>query len=496
MNSIKNHYINGQWIEGEGTELCSTNPANGKIIWQGREANENEVAMASRSAHQSFIKWSEQTFSERAQFIKNFGHHIEKKQQELTLLIAQESGKPLWEATTEVASVIGKVNLSINAYKERTPEKAVNLSDGSGYIRYKPHGVVAVLGPFNFPAHLSNGHIIPALLAGNTVVYKPSELTPAVAALVMQCWHEAGLPPGVINCIQGGKTTAKHLLQQDIQGVYFTGSYAAGVEINQLFSHRPDIILALEMGGNNPLIIDSVKSMNAAVYQTLLSTFITAGQRCTCARRILIPDTHDGDLFLNQFIESASHLRLGAYHESPEPFMGPVISHQHALSHLKTEQSLIDMGGERLMHMSLLADNTGLLTPGIVDMSKVTQPIDIEIFAPLVQIYRYKHFTDALTLANQTSYGLAAGLFSDDLSHYQQFYQTIRSGIVNWNRPITGASGNLPFGGVGKSGNHRPSAYFAADYVAYPIASLEQSELTMPDHLLPGVLLSNAGRGT
>jgi succinylglutamic semialdehyde dehydrogenase len=320
-------------------------------------------------------------------------------------------------------------------------------------------------------------------------VYKPSELTPAVAEFILQCWHDSGLPAGVINGVQGGVDSAKVLLQQDIQGVYFTGSYATGLKINQYFQDRPDIILALEMGGNNPLIIDTVDNIQAAVYYSLLSSFITSGQRCTCARRVYIPDNAQGDKFLSEFITSSKSLRVGAYNDEPQPFMGPVISHEHALAHLQAQQALKMAGGHPLLEMTLLSNNSGLLSPGIIDMSNASNPPDEEIFGPLVQIYRYQNFEQALTLANQTRYGLAAGLFSNNQEHYQQFYHAIRAGLINWNRPTTGAASNLPFGGLGRSGNHRPSAYFTADFCVSPIASQEHPTLQMPLQQLPGVTI-------
>ena len=486
--SPKTHYIDGRWVEGIGRLFTSINPADGTEIWQGSNATEAEITDACDAAHRALANWSKIGVAIRTKHIQNFAKQVDARRQELTLLIARETGKPLWEAATEVSAVIGKVNLSIQAYQERTSEKEIVSPEATSHLRYKPHGVVAVLGPFNFPAHLSNGHIIPAILAGNTVVYKPSELAPAVAEFILQCWHDSGLPAGVINCVQGDATSAKLLLKQDIQGVYFTGSYHTARQINTFFSDKPEIILVLEMGGNNPLIIDEVKNLPAAVYYTLLSSFITAGQRCTCARRVLIADNAIGDEFLKQLITASKTLRVSAYTAIPEPFMGPVISHAHALMHLQAQFALKQAGGNALLAMSLLAENTGLLSPGIIDMTDVMNPSDEEIFAPLVQIYRYKNFEHALQLANQTRYGLAAGLLSDNQEHYQQFYQTVRAGLINWNRPTTGAASNLPFGGIGRSGNHHPSAYFAADYCAYPIASLEQSLLAMPVTQVPGLL--------
>ncbi len=485
----KGQYINGQWISGTGATLDSINPSYGSLFWQGVSATEQEITAASHAAHQALNSWSALDFVQRASYTQKFAQQVEKSRDQLAYLIALETGKPLWEAHTEVSAVVGKINLSIQAYHERTESKISEAPEANACLRFKPHGVVAILGAFNFPAHLSNGHIVPALLAGNTILYKPSDLTPAVAEFIMQCWHDSGLPPGVINCLQGDAACGKILLSQDIQGVYFTGSYQTGLRIHQQFSNKPEVILALEMGGNNPLVVDKVDDLTAAVYHTLLSTLITSGQRCTCARRVIIPDSVQGDEFLKQFIKACDSVKVGPFDQQPEPFMGPIIGHKQALKHLQTQQQLIESGGKPLLSMSLLAENTGLLSPGIIDMTYYSNPPDEEIFAPLVQIYRYSHFEQAIELANQTRYGLAAGLLSNDEQHYHQFYQKIRAGLINWNRPTTGAPSSLPFGGVGLSGNHRPSAYFAADYCSYPVASMEQTHLTKPAQILPGIVL-------
>jgi succinylglutamic semialdehyde dehydrogenase len=484
------HYINGHWHQGNGPSFISVNPADGRTLWEGREATPEEISLAYEAAHAALASWADLTLENRIIYLQKFSAQIDKRREELAQHIASETGKPLWEANTEVNSVIGKINLSIDSYHARTSTRESIGQDAISRLRYKPHGVVAVLGPFNFPAHLSNGHIIPALLAGNTIVYKPSELTPMVAAFIMSCWDQAELPAGVLNCVQGSANCAKRLLQHDIQAVYFTGSYKAGAEIHSHFSGRPEVLLALEMGGNNPLIIDEIDDIDAAVYTTLLSTLITSGQRCTCARRVFVPFSGTGDAFIERLIHAYERVKIGAFTEAPEPFMGPVIGAQHALNHLKAQTRLINLGGTPLMAMSLLRENTGFLSPGIIDMTQVALSPDEEIFAPFTQIYRYREFDEALIMANQTQYGLSAGLLSNNSSHYKQFYQTIRAGLVNWNKPTTGAASNMPFGGVGKSGNHRPTAYFAADYCAYPIASQELDNLEFPKQLLPGISFS------
>ncbi|MFA5959756.1 MAG: succinylglutamate-semialdehyde dehydrogenase [Tatlockia sp.] len=485
----KSHYLAGHWITGNGHPFFSVNPADASTVWQGHCATREEVMAACNAAHYALPGWSSETFQTRCHYILNFAKEIETRKTELAFLIALETGKPLWEALTEVNGVIAKAQLSIQAYEERVVEKHFTAAEAIARLTYKPHGVIAILGAFNFPAHLSNGHIIPALLAGNTLVYKPSELTPAVAEFITQCWHESGLPAGVMNCLQGDAQTGQFLMEADIQGVYFTGSYRTGKRINQYFSDKPEVILALEMGGNNPLVLGKTAHLEAAVYHALLSTMITAGQRCTCARRLIIPRNKTGDAFLQHYLTQLKKIKIGAFSEKPEPFMGPVIRYEQALTHLASQQQLLDSGASPLLTMRSLKEQTGFLSPGVVDMTAVKTPFDEEIFAPFVQVYRYESFEEALFLANQTRYGLAAGLLSEEVTEYEQFYKTIRAGLINWNRPTTGAVSTLPFGGVGLSGNHRPSAYFAADYCSYPIASMEECELTLPALQLPGITL-------
>lgn len=489
MNLTGQHFINGQWASSTDQPFYSLDPFTNQPIWQGNAANHAVVTDAVASAHNALKGWSGLSVEGRAHHLMQFATQVEKNRIELSKLISRETGKPLWESATEVGAVIGKIKLSIEAYKARTSEKITSYTDYQSCLRYKPHGVIAVLGAFNFPAHLSNGHIVPALLAGNTVVYKPSELTPAVGEFILRCWDESGLPAGVINGVQGAIQTGVDLLDSPIDGVFFTGSYQTGQRIHQQFSSRPEIILALEMGGNNPLVIDDIHDIPAAVYNTILSSFITAGQRCTCARRLLVADNTQGDHFITALIQASKALTIGHYLDTPEPFMGPVIGVQQARHYIDAQQQLINLGGAPLLKMSLMKQDSALLSPGIIDMTGVSNIPDKEIFAPFIQVYRYQQFEDALAIANNTRYGLSAGLFSSNAKHYQLFYDTIKAGLINWNRPTTGGASNLPFGGVGLSGNHRPSAYFAADYCAYPIANLEQSHLALPAEPLPGIHL-------
>jgi succinylglutamic semialdehyde dehydrogenase len=360
---------------------------------------------------------------------------------------------------------------------------------GKAFIRHKPHGVVAVFGPYNFPGHLPNGHIVPALIAGNTIVFKPSDLTPMVAQTMVKLWDAANLPKGVLNLLQGDITTGKALAAHDhIDGLFFTGSSNTGKLLHEQFAGHPGKILALEMGGNNPLIVAQVNDIDAAVHDIVQSAFITSGQRCTCARRLFIPNTAQGDAILARLIEVTKRIEVGQYDADEQPFMGAMISAKAAAMMAQAQAALIQLGAQVLVELTHLDSDTGFVSPGIIDVTNILDVLpDEEHFGPLLKVIRYNTFIDAIAEANNTKFGLSAGLIADDAQLYDQFFQQIRAGIVNWNRPITGASGAAPFGGIGESGNHRASAFYAADYCAYPVASVELEATTLPGTLNPGL---------
>lgn len=483
------HMINNRWCEGLGAPFTSHDAAKLNVIWRGNAAIAAQVDSAVAAARTAFVDWSLTPYAERLSAVQRFQQQLREHQQALTLAIAQEAGKPLWEAKTEAAAMVGKIDLSATAYEERTGAVAKPAPAGSeAWLRHRPHGVVAVFGPYNFPGHLPNGHIVPALLAGNTVVFKPSELTPMVAELTIKCWLAAGLPAGVINLVQGAKETGIALANhQDIDGLFFTGSSQTGNLLHQQYAGRPDKILALEMGGNNPLVVGEVADSRAAIHEIIQSAYISAGQRCTCARRLYLPANAQGDALLADLSIAVSKIRVGAYDAEPQPFMGAVISPQAAQGLLKAQAELIALGAKPLVAMRLLEADSALVTPGLLDVSSVENIPDEEYFGPLLCIDRYTDMDDAIAKANNTRFGLSAGLLDDKRDTYEYFLPRVRAGIINWNKQITGASGASPFGGVGASGNHRASAFYAADYCAYPVASVEADSLQAPASLSPGL---------
>ena len=490
MSKHFSHFIAGHWVANDGSQFSSVNPVTQETVWQGHAASPVTVDAAVNAARTAFPAWAETSLDARIAHLKEFARLLGEHKISLAHTIGFETGKPLWEAATEVATMIGKIDISIRAHAERTGTRSTALTDHTAVLRHRPHGVVAVFGPYNFPGHLPNGHIVPALLAGNCVIFKPSELTPASAEATVKIWAEAGLPPGVLNLLQGGRDTGIALsAHAGLDGLFFTGSSPTGQHLHQQFASQPQKILALEMGGNNALIVGEYQNLDAAVHHIIQSAFISAGQRCTCARRLFVPDGPAGDRLLARLSEVSARLKVSHFDDADPPFMGAVISISAAEKLLQAQDALVQRGAKTLLEMKSLKPGTALLSAGILDVSNVVDLPDEEYFGPLLQVTRYHHFDDALAAANNTRFGLAAGLLSENADEYATFLRHIRAGIVNWNRPLTGASSAAPFGGVGASGNHRASAYYAADYCAYPQASLESATLTLPEKLSPGIIL-------
>ena len=458
------------------TKFLSTyEPATGALIAELPVGDAHAEVAAARAA---WGRWATTPLAERVETLRRFAEIVRARADTFADLIARETGKPLWEAKTEVDTVIAKVAISITAQSERAGERASEQPGGGRMaLRHRPHGVLAVLGPYNFPAHLPNGHIVPALLAGNAVVFKPSEKTPATGAFLLECYHAAGVPEGAVRLLMGGPDEGRALAgHDDIDGLLFTGSARTGLALNRQFAERPEKILALEMGGNNPIIVWDDADLDAAAALIVQSAYTTAGQRCTAGRRLIVEDR-----LYDPLIAALTHLTdriiIGAPHDDPAPFMGPVIDNDAAELLEMAFGKLVDMGARIIRPLERLDPERPFLTPAILDVSAVGERPDDELFGPVLQVSRARDFVDAVEQANATRYGLSASLISPSRERYEQFWSGIRAGIVNWNRPTNGAASSAPFGGIGWSGNHRPSAYYAADYCAYPVASAETEQL-------------------
>ena len=466
--------------------MKSINPATGETIWEDEQTTPKQIKDSVQFLRDTFSKPS--SLSQRATQLRQLKKVFSSRQKELVEAISIETGKTLWESKAEVGACIGKIDFSIDAFQQRCRDLSQSTDNNHSELYHKPIGIMAVYGPYNFPIHLPNGHIIPALLAGNSIVFKPSDQTPRVGELLVDCMRQANIGENQLQIVQGSATTGKTLAsQQQLDGILFTGSYQTGKILHQNYAGQTNKMLALEMGGNNPLVIDEVNNLDAVVFHTIMSAYVTTGQRCTCARRLIIVKSKNTTALLKKLKTAVTDLVIGSYFDSPEPFMGPLINNAAADDVIKSHQKLVNLGAQALIESTRFQTDLPFLSPGLVDVTGLKNLADEEVFGPLLQITIVSSFEEALAEANNTQYGLAAGILTKNNKHWQQYKMCVRAGIINRNLPTTGAKGNVPFGGLGHSGNFRPSAWYATDYCSYPVASNSCDLLQVPQNVPVGI---------
>lgn len=461
-------FIAGKWLPGEGDPVIRRCPATGERVWSGRAATPDQVTAAVDAARAAFPSWAARPRQEREAILTRYAEQLRIRRELLALAISRDMGKLLTEARAEADTMAAKIAVSIAAQAERAGDHSLPADFGRLDLTHRPHGVMAVFGPFNFPGHLPNGHVVPALLAGNTCVFKPSELAPSVAPIMVAAFEAAGLPAGCLNLVQGGRDTGAALLNGDINGLLFTGSEATGRLFHKHFAGSPEVILALELGGNNPLIIWDPADVATAAEIAVQSAYLTTGQRCTCARRLIVPAGAFGDRVVEAIAERVRNLEIGPWHHDTA-FMGPLVSPAAARNAVEFQAGLVAAGARPILPLKQTDPNLGFVTAGLLEGASPAP--DEECFAPLLQVQRAGDLDTAIGLANATRFGLSASLVCADEDIWQKVRPQLRSGILNLNRPTVGASSQLPFGGPGLSGNFRPGGYYAADYCAWPQAS-------------------------
>lgn len=472
----------------EKKKLYSKNPATGEILWEGYESSQEEISNAILKARNAQTAWENTPLEKKKEIILKFSDLVKEKCDEIATLISEENGKPLWEAKAEANSLVNKVQVVFDAYDERAMKKTKEMKNNRVSVtRYRPHGVMGVLGPFNFPMSMPNSHIMPALYAGNTIVFKPSERTPKSALYYKTLWNEAGLPEDVLQIINGDYSVGKELVNSDdIDGILFIGSHSAGKDIEQVLSQKNKISV-LEMGGNSPLVIWDYSDVRAAINIAIQSAYISSGQRCSAARRLIV----NADIY-NEFIpaltEAVRNIKVGfPLDQECVPFMGPMIDNRAVKIFISDYKELVDCGAKVLVSAKELVDiGENFVSPGLIDVTNIPY-FDKEIFGPLLQITVVKTIEEAIDISNKTKYGLAAGIVTDDKSIYNLFFNNVKAGLINWNQSLTGSTTIAPFGGVKGSGNFRPAGYLSVDYCVYPCASIESETSTAPATLSPGL---------
>jgi len=488
------NYIDGKFIRSSRPdyEWSKSSPANLKDEVIRLEVEIDHADLAIKAARQAFPAWSALKQEERNQYLLRLKEVFVTHAEEMATLISRETGKPLWETKGEATLLANKIDITLNHSMKLVSEQTVEnaLPGVTGFIRFKPRGVMTVLGPFNFPAHLPNGHIVPALATGNTVVFKPSEWTPAVGQFMAQLIDKAGLPPGVFNLVQGKGDVGERLVMSDqVDGVLFTGSYEVGFKIKHATLGHFWKVLALEMGGKNASIVWEDADLEKAIYENIVGAFSSSGQRCSCTSRIVLHRSL-ADEFISRFYEAAKKLSIG--HWSKPVFMGPLINEAAVEKYIRFQGIAKREGNESLMRGKVLdTEYPGYyVTPSInlvskPDANSVYQ--SSEIFGPNVAIFTVDDFQEALQIANSTDYGLVLSVFSKSRENFLEAFRKVNIGLINWNRASVGASSRLPFGGVGKSGNHQPSAHYAVYYCTIPVACLEDPTSFDRSKILPGI---------
>jgi succinylglutamic semialdehyde dehydrogenase len=465
--------------------FSSLSPIDEKAVWEGGESLQVEIDEAMIRASQAAENWRKVPLQHRIEIARHYQSRLENDRSEIEDLIVREVGKLPWEAAAEVSASIAKIDLSIEAQQRRRRDDgdspAASDSPVDRKIQYRSLGVALVLGPFNFPLHLPGGQIIPALLAGNAVVFKPSEQATAIGEWMVDAWRAAGLADDVLQPIFGGPSVAARAIDSvHTSAVFLTGSRAAGRAIHRQLAGRPEVLLALELGGNNPIVIAEDVDDETAASIVSASAFVTAGQRCTCARRAIFVESNSAASQIQRLVERTQNLSVGMPHDAPPSHVGPMISKSAANGLRTTYEKLLKLGCQSVIPMESDSRAANLVRPTIVDGSELSADAlselgQMEWFGPLLVIQSVVDFDAALTSAANTPYGLSAALLGGNQQMFDRFVAEVGAGVVNWNGTTTGAAGTLPFGGLGDSGNHRPSGFFAIDFCNDPIAVLERS---------------------
>lgn len=479
-------FINGEWRRGGGTAFQSHDSADNRVVWDGRSATTSDVIDAVARARDGQSRWRHLGIDERIGFLRRFCDLVTERKEVLAETISSETGKPLWEARTEVGALVGKLEPSIHAAAARSSTLTFGQPSGAATTTFVPLGVVAVIGPFNFPMHMPNVHIMPALLAGNAVAFKPSDQAPLSAQRYVECWQAAGLPNGVMNLIQGGADVGEALVgNPDVAGVFFTGSRPVGEMLGRQLVNSGKMV-ALEMGGTSPLVVWDANQARNAVYVAVQSCFVTSGQRCSSARRLIVRNNDFGHAFIEMFVKTASSLRVGRYSDRPEPFMGPLVSSKAVAKVLEWQNALERAGAKVLLRARLLEDGTALISPGIIDITSLANRRHDEVLGPIVTVTMVNTESQAFAEAENTDYGLAAGIVTTDRDVFRRFASKVSAGVVSWNSPLTGNSAWAAFGGIKASGNYRPTGYLSVDYCVRAVGAAESREPTIPTTLPPG----------
>ncbi|MFN2576445.1 MAG: aldehyde dehydrogenase family protein, partial [Pyrinomonadaceae bacterium] len=458
MNTYRN-FIGGKWIESTSEKTVNNiNPSNtAEVIGMNRQATREEARAAVDAASEAFHKWRRTPPPARGKIVARAARLMEAAKEELATILTREEGKTLSESRGELQRSINVAEFCAGESRRMNGETIFSeLPSNFVYTIKQPLGVVACVTPWNFPVAIPTWKIAPALVAGNTVVFKPATLTPATAVRIVEIFEEAGIPAGVLNLILGsGSDAGDEIINHPaVKAVSFTGSNGVGIRLYEQVSRRGGKCQC-EMGGKNPVVVLEDCDMDLAVENTAQGAFGSSGQRCTATSRAVVVDKI-ADEFVERISKRAQSMRIGDGMD-PETEMGPSVDEgqfKTVLEYLnigREDGATLVCGGERATGNGL--DKGYFVRPTVFD--HVTPDMRIareEIFGPVLSVMRVKDFDQAMQVANDTEFGLSSSIFTNDAARIFRFVDEIETGMTHINSPTTGGEAHIPFGGIKGTG--------------------------------------------
>jgi len=477
------NFIGGAFVPPTGEALVSRNPAaDGAVVFE-TGTTVDAVDAAAQAAAAAQPAWGRLGIADRAAALARWKDAIAARAADLADAIVLETGKIRSEAQQEIQTVLARFDV---ARALATADLREGPIAGSAHeqLRYHPLGVVAVIGPYNYPVHLCHAHVVVALLTGNAVVVKPSDITPLTGQRYAETALAAGLPPGLFNLVQGtGAIGAALTAHRTVRGLCFTGSYTVGRRIQEAALDRPELLVALEMGGKNTVVVLEDASVRQAVHEILVGGYLSAGQRCTATDRVLVHRKIAGPV-IDALRSAVPSLRFG-HPDDPASFAGPLATaagrdrFEAGLEAGRKAGAEPIVAGERLPGGYYRTASLHLLPDRKHDAPGYT---DVELFGPDLGLEIIDSDDEAIAVINASPFGFANAVFTGSTTRFERIYRETTSGILNRNRSTNLASPRLPFGGAGKSGNYRPAGSMAHRNVVVPVAVQDNVIGTIATH--------------
>jgi aldehyde dehydrogenase (NAD+) len=464
------NFINGRWVESKGRAVERRNPANvDEVVAVVPLSSREEAKEAIAAAKNAFPGWRDTPAPQRGRVLLKAMRLMEEQKEELARLLTREEGKALKDSLGEVQRSINILEFMAGEARRLTGESFPSeLPKNFAYTTRQPLGVVGVITPWNFPVCIPVWKMAPALVAGNTVVFKPATLTPLTAMKTVEIFAAAGVPAGVLNLLFGsGSEVGDELVQNaDVRAVSFTGSTEVGSKLYAQGALKMKKCQC-EMGGKNPLVVLADADLHLAMESALFGAFASTGQRCTATSRVVVEEKV-ADQFVAMLVERAKVFKVGNGLE-PGIEMGPAVDEAQMNTDLRyieigKKEAKLALGGQRMSGAGY--DRGYFVAPTIFDHvawdSTIAQE---EIFGPVLSIVRVKDFDEALRVANSVRYGLASAIYSNDASKIFEFIDKTEAGITHVNSPTVGGEAHLPFGGVKSTGvGQREVGHVALDF--------------------------------